>query len=322
MLVLIGAVAAVFADDLPMALDPDLSPLDASRPRIVGHPVVLGVQLALVGLHLAAAAGFARAARCHRDELLGWLAIASTLAAFARVNFFLFPSLYSEWVYTGDVFRTASALTVLVGVVRVVFAYERRLAQLAVFDERRRVARELHDGLAQELSYIKHQSEDLLAQHGAMPAAERLAAAADRALEESRFAIAALVRPVDASLARSLESAARVVAERGGAQVSFSGDEGTERPDDVREALTRVVREAVSNAVRHGGARNVALELRDDGPLTLRVRDDGQGFDPDARLRPDAFGLISMRERVEALGGTLAVTSRRGEGTTVEVRLP
>jgi signal transduction histidine kinase len=316
----IGLASALFADALPAAIDATMSPVTAG-PHIVGQPVVLGVQLALLALHLLAAIGFARAARRHGDELLGWLAIASMLAAFARLNYFFFPSLYSEWVYTGDAFRMLSAAIVLFGVGRVVLAYERRLAELAVIEERRRVARELHDGLAQELSYIKHQSRDLLERDGVTPVAVRLAAAADRALEESRLAIAELARPLDESLLESLRSTADVVAERAGARVEVAGED-VEVSGEVQEALKRIVREAVSNAVRHGRARKVVLDVRDAAPLVVRIRDDGRGFDPDAGMRPEAFGLVSMRERAEALGGQFAVHSAPGRGTTVEVRLP
>jgi signal transduction histidine kinase len=315
----IGIAVLLAADDLPAAVEPSRSPAEPG-PRIVGHPVILGLQLTLLAIHLAAAVGFAHAARRHADELLGWLAIAATFTAFARLNFCFFPSLYSEWVYTGDAFRTIGAVTVFFGVGRVVLAYERRLAELAVVEERRRVARELHDGLAQELSFIRHQSRDLLEHGGAMPAAERLAAAADRALAESRFAIAELAGPAHESLLASLGAAARIVAERSGASVRVSGAD-IEVPSDRQEALTRVVREAVANAVRHGGARHVALEVYDTGELVVSIRDDGCGFDPRAGVRPDAFGLVSMRERVAAIGGSLAVRSAPGQGTTVEVRL-
>ena len=92
---------------------------------------------------------------------------------------------------------------------------------------------------------------------------------------------------------------------------------------DTREALLRIVREAVSNALRHGHARSVTVRLHGPAPLHLEVADDGTGFDPaDLRHLSGRFGLVSMRERAEALGGTFAVSGRPAGGTAVEVRLP
>ena len=97
-----------------------------------------------------------------------------------------------------------------------------------------------------------------------------------------------------------------------------------EVPLATREALVRISREAVANAVRHGSAGQVRLTLSRADDLRLTVSDDGCGFDPGARARTPAagFGLVSMRERAEALGGTLAVVSAPGAGTTIDVVVP
>jgi two-component system sensor histidine kinase UhpB len=85
-------------------------------------------------------------------------------------------------------------------------------------------------------------------------------------------------------------------------------------------ALHRILQEAVSNAVRHSGARNVSIECaREADEIVVRVRDDGKGFSPRAG---GGFGLPGMRERIEALGGTLAITSGPGQGTAITARLP
>ena len=83
----------LLAPHLPDAIDPRLSPESSSRPRIVGHPALLAIQLMLVALFAVAAVGFARRAERTRDELMLWFAAGATIAAFARVNYFLFPSL-------------------------------------------------------------------------------------------------------------------------------------------------------------------------------------------------------------------------------------
>ena len=89
-----------------------------------------------------------------------------------------------------------------------------------------------------------------------------------------------------------------------------------------REALIRITREAVSNAARHGRASTISVELASAPELRLRVSDDGVGFSPAAAGAAHGFGLVSMRERAQALGGTFRVSSAPGRGTEVEVLLP
>src|SRR5438105_4689746 len=105
----------------------------------------------------------------------------------------------------------------------------------------------------------------------------------------------------------------------------FSGeDEGERRlPHDVEKGLLRIAQEALGNALRHADASRVALSLAShDSRIALRVADDGRGFDPEeAEKRSRRLGLTSMRERAEALGGTLAIDSRAGDGTTVTVEV-
>ena len=87
----------------------------------------------------------------------------------------------------------------------------------------------------------------------------------------------------------------------------------------MRETLLWIIREAVTNAARHGRARDVTIEVRAGDPVSVRVRDDGSGFDPERANRQRAgFGLISMRERAEAIGAAISISSTR-TGTTVEL---
>ena len=94
-------------------------------------------------------------------------------------------------------------------------------------------------------------------------------------------------------------------------------------PPATREALVRIVREAVSNATRHGNAGEIAIQLRrDEDGVHLRIDDDGRGFDAGGTSDARGFGIVSMKERAQLLGGQLKVCSRPGEGTTVEVICP
>lgn len=306
---------------LPPALDPGLTPEASRLPRLVGDPFVVVTQLVATILYVGAAGGFLRRAERTGEALLAWVAAALVLAALSRLNYFLFPSLYSEFVYTGDFFRLAFYLVLLAGVSREIASYQRRLAETAIFQERRRLARDLHDGLAQELAYIAVQSRRLRNGANRETVIARITAAADRAVDESRHALSALSRPLDEPFHVTLSQTAAAVAERGGARLRPAIEDITV-PPPVAEALLRIVREGVTNAVRHGSAREVELWLTGGDDVRLVIADDGAGFDVDAPRRADALGLTSMRERTEGLGGTFRLDSEPGSGTRIEVVLP
>ena len=184
---------------------------------------------------------------------------------------------------TADLLQTCGLALLLVTLALVIDRRGRdRTAAAALLEERRRLARELHDGVAQELAYIRSQSRR-------MAGGEKLVEAADRALDESRAAISALVRANDEPLARSVEAAAISIGERHGIDVICDLSPDVEADAPTRDALLRILREAISNAARHGGATSVRVQLR-PGPR-LSVTDDGRGFDPSGTFRPDALGL-------------------------------
>jgi signal transduction histidine kinase len=315
-LVLIGIAGAALAPHLPVGIDPDLPP-DPSGVELVGEPALLVAQLISLVLYSVAAIGFARRAQRAADELMIWLAAAATFAAFSRLNYFLFPSLNSEWVYTGDFLRLAFYVLMLAGALREITAYQHDLAEVAVYRERRRIARELHDGLAQELAFIIARARQLASERDE-PAAH-IARAAERALGESRHAIATLARPLEAGLDASVAQAAEEVAARERVTLDLDLDPGVIVDDAVHDAFMRIVREAVNNAIRHGHARSVLIRLTRADELVLLIEDDGVGL---GEGPGPGFGLISMRERAHALGGTMDVAPRRPHGVRVEVRLP
>jgi signal transduction histidine kinase len=317
-LVVTGVGAILLAPHLPVGIDPSVQP-DPSGPDLVGEPALLVTQIVAMVLYAIAAIGFVRRAERTADDLAKWLAAAATLAAFARLNYFLFPSIYSEWVYAGDVLRLAFYALILVGALREITAYQRELAEVAVHRERRRIARELHDGLAQELAYISGQARRL--RTGRDDPAARIADAAARALDESRQAIATLARPVNAPLDASISQAAEEVAARGGVPLQLDLATGLRAPDAVHDALTRIVREAVGNAIRHGDAGSVRITLSGSDGVRLTVEDDGTGLPADAP-NGRGFGLVSMRERAEAVGGTLELSPGGEGGLRLEVRVP
>jgi signal transduction histidine kinase len=311
-LALVGVGAFVLRGMLPETLVAGLASAGSYHPVLDGHRGVIAIQVVSSALLAAAALGFARG-RAWRGSALGtWLAAAAILGAASRLNYALYPSLYSEWVYTGDVFRLAFYVVLLLALAWLVREYWQRLASVAVLEERRRLARDLHDGLAQELAYLVRQAPELTP--------DDVRTTATHALDEARQAIAALARPSDQPLQAAIAAAAEDAARREGARVVLRlGERNVPVSGDAREALVRVAREAVANAARHGDTDEVTLAL-DDAPLRLVVADEGCGFDPDA-LRW-GHGITSMRERVEGLGGTFSISSSPGAGTRVEAALP
>ena len=309
----------VFANALPEVLDPQLSPESAARPRVVGNSAAMLVHLCSMIAFAVGAAGYLRRERETGDEFMAWCAAGGILAAFSRLNFFLFPSLVTEWFYTGDLLRLGYYLMLLVGAAREIQSY---WTTSAIELERRRIARDLHDGLAQELAFILGQTRRLARRDATSgPELKMLAGAAQRALDESRRAIAVLSTRVDEPIGDVVARTAEDVAHREGVRVRVHLDSGITVSSEAREALVRILREAVTNACRHGGATQVDVTLRDDGGLLLSVTDNGSGFDPDAEGVVGGFGLVSMRERAQALGGRMTLSSSDA-GTKVEVWLP
>lgn len=203
-------------------------------------------------------------------------------------------------------------------------------------EERTRVAREIHDVLAQDLTRLKI---DLVWLHGRLsrPGAPAAAAAlAPRVLEMSQLAdatihsvqrIATELRPAvldSLGLCAAVEWHVREVRARSAlaCQADLPADE---LPVDsgVATAAFRIVQESLTNVLRHANATRVDVVLRREADhLVLSVHDDGRGITPYALTSPLSIGLTGMRERALLLGGHLEIRSQPGSGTTIEVRLP
>ncbi|HEY1565068.1 MAG TPA: ATP-binding protein [Gaiellaceae bacterium] len=324
LLTVFGATLTLaIAGTVPMFLYHGLLPhgITASVPDGGARPSLVGTsQLALALLYLLAALGFTRRHRFTEDELSGWLAIACILSGASRVNYFFHPSLYSNWVYTGDVFRLGFYLALLIGAAREIASYWTSVVAVASLEERRRLARDVHDGLAQEIAFVGRNAR-LLREQGAEPQlVERILRGVDRAQEESRRLIGALAAKPDEPLERALAEAAQDAARRYGAAVDMELASGIALSPQEREAVVRIASEAVANAARHSGAEVLRLYLeRVEAGMRLQVVDDGAGFDTKQPRR--GFGLVTMKDRAEALGGKLHIDSHRGAGTKVELEL-
>ena len=267
--------------------------------------------------------GFARRADRDRDLLMRGFAVAAPLGAGAVIAFAIGPALGAGWVVAEELFLLGGYAAILGGAWRESAAYWGHFVELASAEERRRLARDIHDGLAQDLLYIAVQARALVESHPDAESLRGLWYASERALDESRGTIGTLTYPVDEPVARVLDRCVSEVANRAGAQASVHVDGELEPSAGVREAVLRIAREATCNAARHGRASHVLVTLQARDAFRLTVSDDGIGFDAEAALRDGrGFGLESMRARARAAGGTLSIWSGPGEGTEISATLP
>lgn len=208
----------------------------------------------------------------------------------------------------------------------------RRERAAVIEEERARIARDLHDGIAQTLYFLAIKADMAalqLAQNPKQVAADlkEMGQQTRQIIREVRRTIFAL-RPLDWSKEGFLPALRRFVsdfAEQVGWQVSFEADDAalTISPD-LEPTLFRLVQESLNNVAKHANARQVWVALRQAEPpthLTLTVHDDGQGFDRKT-INNSGLGLSQMQQRVEAVGGTFNLESKPGEGTVMTAQLP
>jgi PAS domain S-box-containing protein len=207
----------------------------------------------------------------------------------------------------------------------------RQAEQAAAFAERSRLARELHDSVTQSLYSITLYAEAVarMLSSGAGPEAvehlRELRATAQEALREMRLLIFQLSPPAleKGGLTGALQMRLDAVEARGGLKADLRV-EGTESlKPRVRQELYQVAQEALNNALKHAHATSVRIMLDFRGSETrLEVGDDGCGFSPEAADRGGGRGLRGMRERTEAMGGSLRIESAPGSGTVIRVTVP
>ena len=285
-----------------------------------GHPLALVLVVGATGLLAYAAVGFAHRHRVEGDAVTWLLAIAMMLMAGASFSHVMRGSLIPGRIDASEgLAAIAYALILAVAVVRERQVHA-RFARATALAERRRVARDLHDGIAQDLAFI--------AAHGPRFAEELgdehpVVIAAKRALALSRSAISDLSDPAGATAHESLDAIAQELQDRFGIAIVVDASLDQDLESGERENVTRIAREAIANAARHGKARNVIVSLRhNEQGVVLRVLDDGCGIGAGKSGQPEGFGLRSMRERAAALGGQMSVHQPQRGGTELEVVLP
>jgi PAS domain S-box-containing protein len=202
-------------------------------------------------------------------------------------------------------------------------------------DERKSIAREIHDQLGQALTALKLDLAHLgrMARGGAPLANEtvaersaQMALATDELLAQVRRISSELRPPLldDLGLSAAVEWQAQQFEKRTGIPVALKSSLGEgPLPADVVTAVFRVFQEALTNVARHAQAKHVEVSLdRSGGALVLEVRDDGRGFANDVLHSPRALGLLGMRERAVRLGGVVQLTPRDGGGSALRLMLP
>jgi signal transduction histidine kinase len=278
--------------------------------------VVAGAVLA--GFWLIALIGFALRYRTYGRDFDSWMCLAATLALFGDGHLILNPIVSSEIVLQGDFLRFIAYGILLVGVWRAIAHAE---FGRAVADERARVAREIHDGLAQYLFAITTQVSMLESGAPLDEVLPRLKRASIAAQQEARFAVLALssaggTAPFDSALRRYVD----VLTSDGALDVELDVDPQVRLAPDEQIEVFRIVQEGLGNARRHAGAHRVEVSIAQrNGRRVVVVRDDGVGFDAEASEAGQ--GLENMKLRAEAIDGEMSLRSAPGRGTAIEVVL-
>jgi signal transduction histidine kinase len=316
------------------------------EPRISGAlPDVTGIALSIQGI--AAALFFAGALIYRRSYLRdgpvadGYLAVAMLIGAFAEIHFYFYPGIYGGLVTTSEALRLAFFVVLLLGInaesrsdlraLRSAYAALDRLrlseAERATLEERTRLARELHDGLAQDLWFAKLKHERLVPhvpdEH--KPLAIEVTQAIDAAISEARQAVATMraAEERDRSLEELVGRTVDEFASRSGIRADLSvADLPQSLPARTQVEVLRILQEALTNVRKHADATVVRVSAEvATGTLTLSIMDNGKGFRPE-ETSGYGLGMQGMRERARLLGGDLHVLSEPSGGTAIQLTVP
>jgi signal transduction histidine kinase len=269
-------------------------------------------------VNLVAVVGFALRFREHGHDLDRFVAHGATLLLFASLSYLLTPLTAQAPLSPGDFLRIVSYGVLLVGVWRAIRSSE---FGRAVAEERARVAREIHDGLAQYLFAISTYASRLEDGAPAEEVVPQLKEAAAAAQQEAQFAVLALssasgTAPFDAALRRYVE----FLTSDGELEVELDVDPRVSLAPDEQIEVFRIVQEGLANVRKHAGAARAEVVIAErEGQRVVTVRDDGDGF---AQAADGAGqGLRNIRSRSAAIEGVFDVRSRPGFGTELVVTL-
>jgi signal transduction histidine kinase len=272
----------------------------------------------------------------------GVLAIALVIAGFAELQQGFYPGVYTGLVTTGYFLRLVAYAVLLIGIygeqradlraLRTANASLDRMriteTERAALEERTRLAREIHDGLAQQLWFAKLKFDRLASQlpDEVAPLSGEVSQALDSAIAEARQATVTMRTSIDQELPLSdmIKRAVEDFAQRSGlrGEVQSAPEVPGAVPPRHQVELLRILQESLTNVRRHADATVVRVGVEVvDGALLMSISDNGRGFELES-ARGDGLGLLGMEERARLIGGQLRVTSAPSEGTLVELRLP
>ncbi len=283
------------------------------------QPFYLTGTLALQALiMLVAVVGWGERFRVRQDDLSRWLALGFTLMLFAALQLVFQPLVAGDLVSQGDFLRMLAYVVILIGAWRAI-----RFAEFgrAVAEERARVAREIHDGLAQYLFAVSTHASMLESGADAEETLPRLKEAALLAQQEARFAILALssasgTAPFDAALRRYVE----FLTADGALDVELDVDPGMHLAPDEQIEIFRIVQEGLANVRKHAQATRAEVIIGwREGERFVSIQDDGAGFDGEEVAAGQ--GLKNMRARAASIEGGFSLRSMPGRGTALEVVL-
>ena len=327
-LLLLGAVAAISLTEFVFAALPAVAGVNAVSPGnggSLGSAAVVAIAFAAAALAPGGTVSSWSRGTTGRAGTEAWLMVGvCLLLAASELQYLATPQEAANWVTPGDGLRLAAYGLLLAVALRRYAAMRRERAAAALNQERQRLTRDLHDGLAQDLAFIGTYAQRLEPDLGPD---HPLVIAARRALDASRGIIADLA----ARSAPTTGAALRLVADELGARFDVHVDVRTV-PDTAlaggpdldpaqREQVVRIAREAIVNAVVHGRARHVDVVLDFEGGQLLLVSDDGCGLaehPPDSR---SGLGLPTMQGRAKSLGGHLVTRAGAPGGTELVVRV-
>jgi signal transduction histidine kinase len=315
-------------------------------PRVAGPlPDVTGVaavvQALATAIFLAGMFLYRRSYVRSGPVLDGYLAVAMLIGAASEIHFFFYPGVYGSLVTTSEALRLGFFVVLFLGInaesrsdlraLRSAYAALDRLrrseAERATLEERTRLARELHDGLAQDLWFAKLKHERLVPyvpeEHRGLAA--EVTQAIDSAIDEAKQAVVTMraaderERPLEELITRTVDE----FAGRSGVRADLSvADLPTSLDARTQVEVLRILQEALTNVRKHADATVVRVNAEvADQRFRINVADNGRGFRPE-ETSGEGLGVQGMKERARLLGGDLLVTSEPSGGTAVQLEVP
>lgn len=311
-----------------------------SAPRGVAAmvPAAVIVQAVVAGIYLWGASLYRRLYRERGRRYTAFLSLALLIAAFSQLHWAILPGIYAPVVTADDVLRAGMSIVLLIGIeeqsredlgrIRAANAEleVRRTAEIERGAREAAIARDIHDGIAQELWLVKLKLSRLATAPDAGPEAAALTdesvVAVDRALEQARAAVATIRASGGTSpLSETLAETTAEFAEQSGIRVEVSG-ELPEAPPRVAAEIVRIVQEALTNVHKHADATVVRITVAEEEHDTvLTIADNGRGFAP-GQASGTGYGIRGMRERAALIGGELTINSRPQGGSRVVLIVP